>query len=286
VGSRDKSPLGTVKLHRKKGPLVAQAKLRPDRVAKVQGEEWQQVDPEGMDDKLRDLMYKMNPKQVGLFCAWIVNGRNITQAARQVGYSPEHARKMFTTHPAFTEAKNYIGAIMTLEDQEWIDCLPQARQTMRSLMLAKDEKVRFWAAKDIVDRAEGKPTSRVDMTIRDDRPSLSDGQLQLVISLMQTHRISFAEAKAHVEAHPDEAARWIASNVTKTLGTPKLGSSPVADAKEVVREVEALESRINATDPEAIPEEPPMPPSSSRSLPEGSSEVVEVQHRPLIARLD
>jgi hypothetical protein len=283
VGSRDKAPLGTVKLQRKTGPLLAQAKLKPDRVAKVQGEEWQQVDPEGMDDKLRDLMYKMNPKQVGLFCAWIVNGRNITQAARQVGYAPAHARKMFTTHPAFTEAKNYIGAIMTLEDQEWIDCLPQARQTMRSLMMAKDEKVRFWAAKDIVDRAEGKPTSRVDMTIRDDRPSLSDGQLQLVISLMQTHSISFAEAKAHVEAHPDEAARWIASNVTKTLGTPKAAPNP---AKDLVQEHEALESRINATDPESIPEEPPVPPSSSQRIPDPLPAIPEPIRRPLIARLD
>jgi hypothetical protein len=283
MGSRDDAPLGTVEKRRKSASVIAKGKLRPDRVAKIKGEEWQQVDPEGMDDKLKDIMYKMNPKQVALFCAWIVNGRNITQAARQVGYNPVHARSMFSTHAAFQEAKNYVGAIMTLEDQEWIDCLPQARQTMRSLMLAKDEKVRFWAAKDIVDRAEGKPTTRVDMTIRDDRPSLSDGQLQLVISLMQTHRISFAEAKAHVEAHPDEAARWIASNVTKTLGTPKASLNP---AQQIVQQQEALESRINATDPETIPEEPPLPPSSSQGLPDPLPGIPEPIHRPLIARLD
>jgi hypothetical protein len=207
---------------RQSGPLAGQAvkalKSRPDRVEKVRGgEEWQQVDPADMDPKLRQALYKMNPKQVALFCAWVINGRNISAAGRQVGFHPVYARQLFTTHPAFKEAKRYLQSIVLMEDQEWIDCLPQARQTLRSLLVAKDEKVRYLAAKDIVDRAEGKAVARMDMTIREDRPSITDAQMQLIFSIMQTMSVGFAEAKAWVEKHPEESQKWIDQHVQKTL---------------------------------------------------------------------
>jgi hypothetical protein len=179
-------------------------------VRRVRGEEWQQVDPESIDPELQGALHKMNPKQVALFCAWVVNGRNINAAARQIGFNESYARKLFSQDSAFKKARTYLEDIVLLEDQEWIDCLPRARQTMRSLLVAKDEKVRYPAAKDIVDRAEGKAVARVDMNIREHQPSLTDGEMQLALSLMQHAALGFAEAVADIRAHPAESEQWIA----------------------------------------------------------------------------
>lgn len=262
----------------KRKPLSQQAgvpqKRRPDRVAKVHGEEWQQVDPPGMDEGLKSALYQMNPKQVALFSAWVINGRNIRQAARTVGYSQDHAYDLFNNSPAFREAKSYLSAIVLMEDQEWIDCLPQARQTLRSLLIAKDEKVRYLAAKDIVDRAEGKPVARVDMTVRDERPSLTDGQMQLAFSLMQHSGIGFAEAVAWIRDHPDEAQVWIAANATKQLAARNGGrevATQEADGED------ARGSRINAMEPEGVarcpraPAEPRRTNACFRKIPPGFS---------------
>jgi hypothetical protein len=281
------------KHRRKRGPLEGQlgkhvAKRKPA------GEEWVVDLPDDMNPILLDAVNKMNPKQVALFSAWVINGRNVSAAARQVGYHPQHARTLFKSHSGFLEAKNYLKDIVLLEDQEWIDCLPQARQTLRSLLNARDEKVRLWAAKDIVDRAEGKPTTRVDMTIRDERPSLSDGQLQLVISIMQTTGVSFAEAKAHVEAHPDEAERWIASNVTKSLpATARDPAKDIVDAAEVPpvtpeppEDREALESLLRPVSVSGVSEVPPGPPSPADAKREALPDVLRPKPRRLIAYLD
>jgi hypothetical protein len=237
-------------------------------------EEWVVEVPEGMDPGLEAQLSSMNVKHVALFCAWLVNGQNISAAARSIGYAPVYAMELFRSHPSFQDAKQYIDRIMTLEDQEWIECLPQARQTLRSLLLAKDEKVRYLAAKDIVDRAEGKATTRVDMTVRDERPSLTDAEMQLAFSLIQQTGISFAEARDYIKGHPDEVSAWIAANVPlATAGGREVAALPAPEEPEPGN---APGLRINAIQAEGLPEEPPAPESPSETIPGASTGILEV----------
>jgi hypothetical protein len=259
------------------------------------GEQWEVIEPAGMDPKLQEALQQMNTKQVALFCAWVINGRNITQAARQIGYNVSYAQRLFTQDPAFQEAKGYLQDIVMLEDQDWIECLPQARQTLRSLLNSPDDKVKYLAAKDIVDRAEGKPIARTTMTLRDERPTLSDGQMQLLFSIMQATGVGFAEAKAWMEKHPEESQRWIAEN-TKALpaGREIPHRSHNVEAIEsvaatVVSEYESEpppESRITATDIEEVYEGPQSPPSRSDQALGPSNRAIASPPRPLIAKLD
>lgn len=166
---------------------------------------------EAGDPVLQQKLDKLTPQQVALIVVWGQNGNNISAAGKSVGYNPSYARWLFSNHPLIKEAVEYLEG-MGLEDKEWLELLPEARMTMRSLLKCQDPKVRYWAAKDIVDRAEGKPTIKIDKTIRDERPSLSDGQMQLAFSLMQARGMNFTQAKNWVLEHPEESGRWIAAN--------------------------------------------------------------------------
>lgn len=192
------------------------------------GEVWEIATPPELHPELADAIKDLKPKEVALFCAWVMNGRNITGAARQIGMKPAYAQRLFSVHPGIRAAIDWLHNIVLPEDQDWTLLLPQARRTIATLLDARDEKVRFWAAKDIADRAEGKPTARLDMTIRDERPSLSEGELQLLFSIMQATGVSYAEAVTWIRSHPDDVQQWVGKHVSRTLLPPVASSDSLA----------------------------------------------------------
>jgi len=183
-------------------------------VEKVRGEEWRREDPIREDPALQEMTRKMNAKQLALFTAWVMNGRNLSAAARAVGYHPSYAHTLMKSSPVFERAAEYANQKLEAEDKEWIECLPDARQTLRSLMRnSKDDKVRYLAAKDIVDRAEGKPVAKVDMQVRDERPSITDEEMQMAFSLMQQAGWTFPQAMEWMRSHPEKVQQWVGQNV-------------------------------------------------------------------------
>ncbi len=159
----------------------------------------------------------------------------------------------------------------------------EARQTLRSLLLSKDPKVRYLAAKDIVDRAEGKAVARVDMTVREDKPSLTDGQMQLAFSLMRAKGIGFAEAVTWIQRNPDESDRWIRQNAIKTgMGREVRQIEPPSQPEQP----KALEAPVSSTDASEAQDPSPKAPSKPESLPGPSNGLPEPKPTPVLAFVD
>lgn len=165
----------------------------------------QEVTTRAQDSPLQGL----TPQQVALFAAMLVNGGNISRAARSVGMNASYARRLVSTNEVFREAIRAYGDGMHTCLEEWLDLIPRAKAAMVRLLNDPDGKVRYLAAKDILDRAEGKPVSRSEVRVRDERPALSEGEVQLAFSLMRRRGISYAEAVEMIRRHPEEASRWI-----------------------------------------------------------------------------
>lgn len=165
--------------------------------------------------------------------AWLTNGNNEKRAALQTGYTVKTVKEVLDSDPV-QEFILLVQAFRPTEAQEWIDLLPEARYTMRNLLRSEDDKVRYLAAKDIVDRAEGKATQKVDMTVRDERPGMSDEEMQLAFSIMQQAETGFAETVEWMRAHPDEVAEWIRKNIPEakevTDGTRAITSGNPVDS--------------------------------------------------------
>jgi len=180
--------------------------------------------------EMLEAMKDLNPKQVAMFAAWVINGGNVTKAAESVGYNGTYGRRVWNENPGFQRAKEYFDNFVMEEDtREWIELLPEAKFTLRDLLKAKDEKVRFLAAKDIVDRAEGKATSRVDVNIRDERQEISEMEMQLAFSMMHHKGMTFAQAVDWMNGHPEETKSWIRSQ-QEALGIAS-GGTEVQEAE-------------------------------------------------------
>lgn len=176
------------------------------------------------------VLQDMTPQQVALFAAMLVNGGNITRAADTVGMNASYARRLVSQHRVFREAIRQYGEGMRTCLQDWLDLVPQAKATMLALLQDPDGKVRYLAAKDIIDRAEGKPVNKVDLTLRDSRPELSEGEVQLAFSLMKSRGISYPQAVQLIRENPEDAAEWVAAHaVLRQEGeTPALPPSAMA----------------------------------------------------------
>jgi hypothetical protein len=185
---------------------------------------WKKVLTPDAPEELRDITHAMNAQQLALFGQWVTNGRNISKAARDVGYAESYARNIFSKNPAFVAARKLLKETLTEEDKEWIDMIPQAKRTLLSLLEAEDEKVRYLAAKDIVDRGEGKAISRITHTVKDERPTMSEGEMQLAFSLMKERGMPFAEAQEFIRNNPHRVAQWIAENVPNHLHVPEVAA--------------------------------------------------------------
>lgn len=164
----------------------------------------------------KDIIKDLTPQQVALFAAMLVNGGKITPAAKQVGMNPSYARRLVSKHAVFRDAIRQYGDGMRTCLQDWMDLVPQAKAAMVALLNDEDGKVRYLAAKDIIDRAEGKAVNRVDLNLRDERPQLSEGEVQLAFSLMKSRGISYPEAVQLIKQNPEDAAEWISRNAVAT----------------------------------------------------------------------
>lgn len=162
----------------------------------------------------------LTPQQVALFAAMLVNGGNITRAARSVGMNGSYARRLVAKEGPFREAIRAYGDGMRTCLEEWLDLVPRAKAAMVRLLNDPDGKVQYLAAKDILDRAEGKAVSRSEIRVRDERPILNEGEVQLAFALMQRKGIGYAQAVDLIRQNPEDAAQWIAANVVATSATP------------------------------------------------------------------
>lgn len=188
---------------------------RPRSDQKLTRKQWEEEYRERLkaDPAVKKALRNVPPRHAALAIAWLTNGNNEKRAAIQTGYTLATAKNILQSDPV-QELMLLVKAFRPTEAQEWTELLPEARYTLRQLMRSDDDKVRYLAAKDIVDRAEGKPTQKVDMTVRDEAPTMTDEEMQLAFSIMQQAGTGFAETVQWMRAHPDEVKEWIEENVT------------------------------------------------------------------------
>jgi len=161
-------------------------------------------------------MQRLPPRHAALLVAWATNGNNIEAAAEALNYSVATAKTIEKTE-GFQEAQRFVDAFIPSEARQWLDILPEARFTLRDLMKSSDDKVRYLAAKDIVDRSEGKSITRIDMSIRDETPSMTDEEMQLAFSIMQQASLGFADTLTWMRANPQQVKDWIKANAKPLL---------------------------------------------------------------------
>jgi hypothetical protein len=162
--------------------------------------------------RIANFMESASETTIALISAMIINGGNITGAAKQLGMNASYCRDMVSKHPLIREvvAKYRETMISSLDD--WVTLVPRAKGAMLALLNDRDGKVRYLAAKDILDRAEGKATSKLDVKITDERPVLSELEAQLAFALMQQKGMSYAAAVQWIKGNPQEVTQWIEKN--------------------------------------------------------------------------
>jgi hypothetical protein len=184
--------------------------------------------PEGLASVVQDVAVR----DLAFFCEWLLSGRNVSEASRKVGISNQTGAKILRT--TLKAAKWYVDNNIPEERREWVELVPEAKGTLRELLKSKDHKVRFLAAQDIVNRAEGKPVGRTELKVEMPSVSLSDEEVQLVVSLMAARQIGYAEAVDLIRKHPEDAQRWIERNALKTEKAIQAALPAIVEEAEAV----------------------------------------------------
>lgn len=158
---------------------------------------------------------QLTAQQAALLAAWVTTG-NISKAAQLVGMNASYARRLFSQNAnialvaaAIEEHMQGVARTAVAEAvEEWAELVPRAKAVMMDLLGANDEKVRLWAAQDIVNRAEGKPVAKVEHKHTSEGPQLTEAQMRLAFSLCQAHGLSMAEALEYMRQHPQDVRQW------------------------------------------------------------------------------
>ena len=157
---------------------------------------------------------RSTPQQMQFVAELVRNGGNASAAARSVGYHPDHGRRLVSRNATVKAAVDSLHEQAEAELREWAELAPRAQARLEELLEADDSRVALMAAREILDRAVGKPVAKMQHTVREEAPRLSEGQMQLVLSMMMELGWAFATCVEYVKQHPEEAQQWIAEKVT------------------------------------------------------------------------
>ena len=218
--------------------------------------------PEGVDvskvAEVEEMLASATDTEVALTVAMILNGGNITKAADTIGINGSYARGLVSRKPVIRQAAQMYRDTMLTSLAEWTQLVPQAKGTLMALLHDSDGKVRYLAAKEILDRAEGKAVAKVDLTVKDERPALSELEVQLAFSMMRELGWDYARCVQYIKDNPQETDEWISRE------RARIGSGTTTPSQEGGMEGEDYEIVQEATEP---------PPRPSGKLKIGGREV-------------
>lgn len=153
-----------------------------------------------------------SPKRAAFIAELATNGGNLSKAAKAVGYHPQHGRRLAAdpdVQAALSQAKETVNRQLV----EWGEMQSDARRKLYELMNgAEDERVQLLAAKEIIERNEGKTTAKVEHSGEVRTKIIQDeGTIMAIMTLMGRRRWTLAQAFAYVKAHPQEVQEWMRS---------------------------------------------------------------------------
>ena len=160
-------------------------------------------------EDVKEVMDGATETEVAVISAMILNGGNASQAAKTLGMNASYVRRMVSNKPVIRKAVELYKHTMLSSLVEWSELIPLAKGTLQSLLHDPDGKVRYLAAKEILDRAEGKAVARVDMKVTDERPVLSELEVQLAFSMMKDLGWDYAACVQYIRDNPAETQQWV-----------------------------------------------------------------------------
>lgn len=136
-----------------------------------------------------------------------LNGGNASAAAREVGWSEEKGRRTVAQMPELRDlVRQAVAQFADAQLIEWRQMHAAARATIFANLRSEDPRVRQAAAEYIVERIEGK----TPLVVREETPrvSLEAVEMRFIANLIMHEGLSFGEAWAYVQSHPEEVAEW------------------------------------------------------------------------------
>lgn len=154
-------------------------------------------------------------------------GGDLHRAAALVGIDRRMAERMVAENPeleeALEEARALVRSRLVSVLRPWEELAPKAQEVLEAALVAvkkdgtPDWKHRLEAAREILDRALGRPVARVEATVEEAAgPALDPDLAQRAMVVSIVRRLSAVEAVAWVRANPDEAERLFKAFATLT----------------------------------------------------------------------
>lgn len=171
-----------------------------------------------LDETLEELDTKSNTKpslamtenRAAFLAELRLNGGNVSKAAVTVGINPAYARRLVTKDPVFKmlakATKNAPLARLT----EWSKLAIKAQETMAELLESTDQRVRFMAAREILDRAEGKPTQKVERKETKITATIDQETMMMALALVGSGSVgSLQEGILKARTEPEKVKQWL-----------------------------------------------------------------------------
>jgi len=149
-------------------------------------------------------------------------GGDLRRAAALVGLNRATVERMIAENPelaeALEEARALVRSRLASVLRPWEELAPRAQEVLEAALTAvkkdgtPDWRYRLEAAREILDRALGKPVARVEATVEEAAgPALDPNLAQRAMVVSIVRRLPAVEAVAWVRANPDEAEKLFAA---------------------------------------------------------------------------
>lgn len=155
---------------------------------------------------------RLTEKRAALLAEYRLNGGNVTKAAEVVGLNPSYARRVAATDPGFRLLLEATNKAPLTKLVQWGKLTGKAQETLLELMDCEDNRVRFMAAREVLDRAEGKPTQKTEKTETKVTASIDQETMMMALSLVATGVVaSLQEAILKARTDPSGVQRWLSN---------------------------------------------------------------------------
>lgn len=188
--------------------------MEPDDVVKEPEAEDTTVEEvlTGKNHRYKQDVIRLTENRMALLVEYKRNGGNVSKAAEAVGLNPSYARRVAAQDPGFRRLLQVVDEAPVTRVIEWSKLVGKAQDTLIELLDGEDSRVKFMAAREILDRAEGKPTQKVDKREVKVQTQIDQDTMMNALRLLAAGaEESLASALLRAQKHPEEVQKWLSS---------------------------------------------------------------------------
>lgn len=151
----------------------------------------------------------LDPRHILLGVELVFTNGNVTQAAKNVGLAPSHARRIVAANPEIRErAAERTSETAEAVVLEWKSMHEKAMRTVDKSMGSADDRVALQAAQIVIERVEGRVPQKIEAEIQDEGAEAATLLLRCVTALVLTKGLQPAQAMAWAQANPEKVEAW------------------------------------------------------------------------------